>query len=62
MTIREDIEPLVARVPDGALLALAPDYSWVPMAAVRALIRRGIGDLHLLAVPISGLAADLLVG
>lgn len=62
MTIREDIEPLVARVPDGALLALAPDYSWVPMEAVRGLVRRGVRDLHLLAVPISGLAADLLVG
>lgn len=62
MTVREDIEALVARVPDGALLALAPDYSWVPMEAVRALIRRGVRDLHLLAVPIGGLAADLLIG
>lgn len=62
MTRHEDLESLVARVPDGALLALAPDYSWVPMAAVRALIRRGVKDLHVLAVPIGGLAVDLLIG
>ncbi|HEX9570089.1 MAG TPA: CoA transferase [Rhodospirillales bacterium] len=62
MTTVEDLQTLAARVPDGALLALAPDYSWVPMAAVRALIRRRVKDLHLLAVPISGLAADLLIG
>jgi glutaconate CoA-transferase subunit A len=62
MTSREDLESLVARVPDGALVALAPEYSWVPMAAVRALIRQGVRDLHLLTVPISGLAADLLIG
>ncbi len=62
MTEFEDLESLAGRVPDGALLALAPEYSWVPMAMVRALIRRRIKDLHLLAVPISGLAADLLIG
>jgi len=32
MTSMEDLESLAARVPDGALLALAPEYSWVPMA------------------------------
>ena len=55
----EDLESLAARVPDGALLALAPEYSWVPMALIRALIRRRVKDLHLLTVPIGGLAADL---
>ncbi len=58
----EDLESLAARVPDGALLALAPEYSWVPMALIRALIRRRVKDLHLLTVPIGGLAADLLIG
>ncbi len=62
MTAFENLEALAARVPDGAMLALAPDYSWVPMAAVRALVRRGVKNLHLLAVPISGLAADMLIG
>jgi len=58
----EDLKSLAARVPDGALLALAPEYSWVPMALIRALIRRRVKDLHLLTVPIGGLAADLLIG
>jgi glutaconate CoA-transferase subunit A len=58
----EDLESLATRVPDGALLALAPEYSWVPMALIRALIRRRVKDLHLLTVPIGGLAADLLIG
>ena len=62
MTALEPLDRLTQRVPDGALLALAPEYSWVPMAAVRALIRRGVKNLHLLTVPISGLAADLLIG
>ena len=62
MTSLENIESLAARVPDGALLALAPEYSWVPMALIRALIRRRVKDLHLLTVPIGGLAADLLIG
>ena len=57
-----ELETLVKRIPDGALLAVPPDYSGVAMAAARALIRRGVRDLHLLAVPTSGLQADLLIG
>ncbi len=62
MTATDDIEGLAGRVSDGALVAIAPEYSWVPMALVHALIRRKIKNLHLLAVPIGGLAADLLIG
>ena len=62
MTIFEDLDGLARRVDDGALVALAPDYSWVPMALVRALIRRKINNLHLLTVPIGGMAADMLIG
>ncbi|MDA1089546.1 MAG: CoA synthetase [Proteobacteria bacterium] len=62
MTTFEDLKSLAAGVADGALVALAPDYSWVPMALVRALIRRGVKDLQMLAVPIGGMAADLLIG
>ncbi len=58
----DTLERLAARVPDGALLAIPPEYSFVPMAMVRALIRRGVRDLHLLAVPTGGLAADMLIG
>jgi glutaconate CoA-transferase, subunit A len=53
---------LAARVPDGALLALPPDYSLVAMQVVRELIRKKSRNLRLLGVPILGMAADLLVG
>lgn len=56
------VEDLVARIPDRTSLALPPDYSGCAMAAVRALIRRGVRDLHLIGVPQLGLQADLLVG
>lgn len=56
------LDALAAQVPDGALLAVPPDYSGVAMAATRALIRRGVKRLHLVAVPTSGLQAELLIG
>lgn len=60
--VMENVDALAALVPDGALLALPPEYSFVPMALVRALIRRRVKDLKLLTVPINGLAADMLIG
>ena len=62
MTVFENLELLVRRVVNGSLVAIAPDYSWVPMALVRGLIRRKARDLSLLTVPISGMAADILIG
>jgi glutaconate CoA-transferase subunit A len=56
------IEQLAESIPDGALLALPPDYSLVAMEAVRALIRRKAKNLRLLGVPILGMSADLLIG
>jgi glutaconate CoA-transferase subunit A len=53
---------LARRVPDGALIAIPPDYAGVAMAATRAVVRRGARGLRLLAVPTSGLQADLLIG
>ncbi len=55
-------EEISLQIPDGALLALPPDYSLVAMDAVRALIRRRAKGLRLLGVPILGLSADLLIG
>lgn len=60
--IHADVDALAAEIPSGALLALPPDYSFVPMALVRAIVRRGVRDLHILTVPISGIAADMLIG
>jgi len=56
------VEDLVARIPDGASVAVPPDYSGCAMAAVRALIRRGVHDLHLIGVPQAGFQADMLIG
>ena len=56
------LEDLVSNVPDGALVALPPDYSLPSMALVHALIRRKAKNLRLLGVPVLGLSADLLIG
>lgn len=53
---------LAALIPDGALLALAPDYSGCAMAVVRELVRRRARGLRLLGVPQLGLQADILIG
>jgi glutaconate CoA-transferase, subunit A len=53
---------LAARIPDGAFLAMPPDYSMPAMEVVRELIRRKSRNLKLLGVPVLGLCADLLIG
>ncbi len=58
----DDIEALVSRIPDGAKVALPPDYSGCAMAAGSALIRRGVCDLHLIGVPSVGFQGDMLIG
>ena len=56
------VDDLARRIPDGASLALAPDYSGCALAVVRALIRRPARGLQLIGVPQLGLQADLLIG
>ena len=56
------LDELIAPIQNGCLLALPADYSGVPMAATRALLRRGVSDLQLFCVPYSTLQADLLIG
>ena len=62
MTEILDLEELAARVADGARIALPPDYSGCAMAAVRALMRRPVRDLHVVAVPAGGMQLDMLIG
>jgi len=57
-TLEEALAPIV----DGCVLAVPRDLSGVAMAATRALIRRGVRRLNLVALPTSGLQADLLIG
>src|SRR6185436_6089166 len=56
------VEQLAAAIPDGAHLAIPPDYAAPSLAATRALIARGTKGLRLLAVPTAGIQADLLIG
>jgi glutaconate CoA-transferase subunit A len=60
--IASDVDALAARIPDGALIGLPTNSSGVAMAATRALIRRGARDLRLVALPTTGLQADMLIG
>src|ERR1700731_537145 len=57
-TLDGAIEPIT----DGCMLAVPRESSGVPMAATRALIRRGVKRLHLVTLPTSTLQADLLIG
>jgi glutaconate CoA-transferase, subunit A len=57
-----ELDALVARIPDGAKLAVPKDDAGVAIEATRALIRRGVKNLHLVCLPVSGFQADLLVG
>jgi glutaconate CoA-transferase subunit A len=55
-------EAIAREIPDGALVALPPDYSLPAMEVVRALVRRRARGLRLLGVPVLGMCADLLIG
>ena len=56
------LDEAVADIASGMMVALPPEYCGVAMAATRELLRQGTGGLHLLAVPQSGLQADMLIG
>jgi glutaconate CoA-transferase subunit A len=60
--IARTLDEALAPITDGCVLAVAREGSGVAMAATRALIRRGIKRLHLIALPTSSLQADLLIG
>jgi glutaconate CoA-transferase, subunit A len=55
-------EDIARVIPDGALIALPPDYSMPAMAVVRSLVFLRRKNLRLLGVPVLGLCADLLIG
>jgi glutaconate CoA-transferase subunit A len=56
------LDEALALIVDGCMLAVPRESSGVPMAATRALIRRGVKQLHLVTLPTSTLQADLLIG
>jgi glutaconate CoA-transferase, subunit A len=56
----ETIEEAVAPIADGIILAVPREAAGVAMTT-RGLIRRGVRNLHLVALPTSSLWADLLI-
>lgn len=56
------LDQLAQKVPNGASIAIPPSRSGVALAATRALITHGVRDIHLVAVPTSGIQADMLIG
>jgi glutaconate CoA-transferase subunit A len=60
--IAPTIDDALTIIADGCLLVVPREVSGVPMAATRALIRRHVKKLHLVALPTSSLQADLLIG
>jgi glutaconate CoA-transferase subunit A len=58
----KSIEEAIAAIVDGCMLVVPREVSGVPMAATRALIKRGVKRLHLVALPTSSMQADLLIG
>src|SRR5213075_1879789 len=60
--IARSLEEALAVITDGCVLAVPRESSGVAMAATRALIKRGVKRLHLVALPTSSLQADLLIG
>lgn len=60
--VAKSLDEALASVTDGCTLIVPREVSGVPMAATRALIRRGVRRLHLVALPTSTLQADLMIG
>jgi glutaconate CoA-transferase subunit A len=60
--IAQTLDEALGSIADGCMLAVPREVAGAPMAATRALIRRGVKRLHLVALPTSSLQADLLIG
>src|ERR1700688_329026 len=60
--ILRTLEEATSSITDGCMLAVPRETSGAAMAATRALIRRGIKRLHLVALPTSTSQAHLLMG
>jgi glutaconate CoA-transferase subunit A len=61
-SIVPSLSEAIASIADGCVLLVPREVSGVAMAATRALIRRGVKRLNLVACPTSSLQADLLIG
>src|SRR3954471_25094177 len=62
MPVIRQLDEALTAIPDGCVLAVPRETSGVAMEATRALIRRDVKRLTLIALPTSSLQADLLIG
>lgn len=68
MTARNfsDLDTLAAQIGDRCIVAIphtfSADFSAASMVLTRALIHRGVRELHLIGVPALSLQADMLIG
>ena len=60
--IARTLDDTLASITDGCVLAVPRESTGAAMAATRALIRRGVKNLALIALPTTSLQADLLIG
>jgi glutaconate CoA-transferase subunit A len=60
--VADTLDQALGAIVDGCMLAVPREVAGVPMEATRALIRRGVKNLHLVALPTSSLQADILIG
>ncbi|WP_417514041.1 CoA transferase subunit A [Minwuia sp.] len=60
--VKSNADELAALIPDGSKIAIPADYSGIAMELTRAMVRRGVRDLHLVCVPVTGLQGDMLIG
>jgi glutaconate CoA-transferase subunit A len=58
----KSLDEALSAITDGCMLVVPREVSGVPMEATRALIRRGVKRLHLVALPTSSIQADMLIG
>lgn len=56
------LDEALSVITDGAMLVVPREPAGAPMTATRALIKRGVKNLHLVALPTSSLQIDLLIG
>jgi glutaconate CoA-transferase subunit A len=61
-TIARTLDEALNVITDGCTLLVPRESTGVPMEATRALIRRGVKNLNLVALPTSSLQADMLIG
>lgn len=60
--VHESVDSLAALIPDGAKIVVPADYTGIAMELTRAMVRRGVRDLYMVCLPVTGLQGDLLIG